>query len=127
MIVTAEPYFAVSQPGNLVVAESTSISGASTDVDAKYELAPRGTYSATNSHINDAIFGIDPKTPLELFEARNAVRIAHIATLTSTPDRSFEGRPAAVERRRHSIARNRRKKLLRSPRKKRRKRPKKPA
>lgn len=79
MIVTAEPYFAVSQPGNLVVAESNSLSGASTDVDAKYELAPRGTYSATNSHINDAIFGIDPKTPLELFEARNAVRIAHIA------------------------------------------------
>ena len=79
MIVTAEPYFAVSQPGSLVVAESNSLSGASTDVDAKYELAPRGTYSATNSHINDAIFGIDPKTPLELFEARNAVRIAHIA------------------------------------------------
>ncbi len=79
MIVTAEPYFAVSQPGNLVVAESNSLSGASTDVDAKYELAPRGTYSATNSHINDAIFGIDPKTPLELFEARNAVRIAHNA------------------------------------------------
>src|ERR1700758_5270206 len=79
MIVTAEPYFAVTQPGNLVVAESNSLSGASTDVDAKYELAPRGTYSATNSHINDAIFGIDPKTPLELFEARNAVRIAHIA------------------------------------------------
>jgi len=79
MIVTAEPYFAVSQPSSLVVAESNSLSGASTDVDAKYELAPRGTYSATNSHINDAIFGIDPKTPLELFEARNAVRIAHIA------------------------------------------------
>ena len=79
MIVTAEPYFAVSQPGNLVVAESTSISGASTDIDTKYELVTRGTYSSTNSHINDAIFGIDPKTPLELFEARNAVRIAHIA------------------------------------------------
>src|SRR5579863_9939665 len=79
MIVTAEPYFAVSQPGNLVVAESTSISGASTDIDAKYELVTRGTYSSTNTHIQDAIFGIDPKTPLELFEARNAVRIAMIA------------------------------------------------
>jgi outer membrane protein OmpA-like peptidoglycan-associated protein len=79
MIVTAEPYFAVSQPGNLVVAESNSISGASTDIDAKYELVTRGTYSATNSHIQDAIFGMDSKTPLELFEARNAVRIAHIA------------------------------------------------
>jgi outer membrane protein OmpA-like peptidoglycan-associated protein len=80
MIVTAEPYFAVTQPGNMVVAESSSISGAVTEnIDAKYELVTRGTYSATNAHIQDAIFGIDSKTPLELFEARNAVRIAHIA------------------------------------------------
>jgi outer membrane protein OmpA-like peptidoglycan-associated protein len=80
MIVTAEPYFAVTQPGNMVVAESSSISGAATEnIEAKYELVTRGTYSATNAHIQDAIFGIDSKTPLELFEARNAVRIAHIA------------------------------------------------
>ena len=80
MIVTAEPYFAVTQPGNMVVLESGSISGAATeDIDAKYELVTRGTYSSTNAHIQDAIFGIDSKTPLELFEARNAVRIAHIA------------------------------------------------
>jgi outer membrane protein OmpA-like peptidoglycan-associated protein len=80
LIVTAEPYFAVTQPGNMVVAESSSISGAATEnIDAKYELVTRGTYSATNAHIQDAIFGIDSKTPLELFEARNAVRIAHIA------------------------------------------------
>jgi outer membrane protein OmpA-like peptidoglycan-associated protein len=80
LIVTAEPYFAVTQPGNMVVAESSSISGAATEnIDAKYELVTRGTYSATNAHIQDAIFGIDKKTPLELFEARNAVRIAHIA------------------------------------------------
>ncbi len=80
MIVTAEPYFAVTQPGNMVVMESASISGAATqDIDAKYELVTRGTYSSTNTHIQDAIFGIDSKTPLQLFEARNAMRIAHIA------------------------------------------------
>lgn len=80
MIVTAEPYFAVTQPGNMVVAESVTISGAATEnIDAKYELVTRGTYSSTNTHIQDAIFGIDSKTPLELFEARNALRIAHIA------------------------------------------------
>ncbi len=80
MIVTAEPYFAVSQPGNMVVIESAAISGAATEnIDAKYELVARGTYSSTNAHIEDAIFGIDRKTPLELFEARNALRIAHIA------------------------------------------------
>jgi outer membrane protein OmpA-like peptidoglycan-associated protein len=80
MIVTAEPYFAVTQPGNMVVMESASISGAATEnIEAKYELVTRGTYASTNAHIQDAIFGIDSKTPLELFEARNAVRIAHIA------------------------------------------------
>jgi outer membrane protein OmpA-like peptidoglycan-associated protein len=80
MIVTAEPYFAVTQPGALVVAESSSISGAATEnIDARYELVAKGTYSSTNAHIQDAIFGIDTKTPLELFEARNAVRIARIA------------------------------------------------
>jgi outer membrane protein OmpA-like peptidoglycan-associated protein len=80
MIVTAEPYFAVTQPGNMVVMESAPVNGGAGEaIDAKYELVTRGTYSSTNTHIQDAIFGIDSKTPLELFEARNAVRIAHIA------------------------------------------------
>src|SRR6202043_805967 len=79
MIVTAEPYFAVTQPGNMVVMESASVSGGGENIDARYELVTRGTYSSTNTHIQDAIFGIDKKTPLELFEARNAVRIAMIA------------------------------------------------
>jgi len=80
MIVTAEPYFAVTQPGNMVVMESISTIGAAAEnIDTKYELVARGTYSSTNSHIDDAIFGIDRSTPLELFEARNAVRIAHVA------------------------------------------------
>ncbi len=79
MIVTAEPYFAVTQPGNMVVMESAPLNGGGENIDARYELVTRGTYSSTNTHIQDAIFGIDRKTPLELFEARNAVRIAHIA------------------------------------------------
>lgn len=80
MIVTAEPYFAVTQPGNTVVMESSAVNGVGGEnIDAKYELVTRGTYASTNAHIQDAIFGIDNKTPHELFEARNAVRIAHIA------------------------------------------------
>ena len=79
MIVTAEPYFAVTQPGNTVVLDNLAREGAGESIDAKYELVGRGTYSSTNTHIQDAIFGIDSKTPLELFEARNALRIAHIA------------------------------------------------
>ncbi len=80
LIVTAEPYFAVNQPGNMVVMENVIPAGLRQEnIDAKYELLGRGTYSSTNTHIQDAIFGIDRKTPRAMFEARNAVRIAHIA------------------------------------------------
>ena len=80
MIVTAEPYFAVTTPGNMVVMESAAANGSGGEtIEAKYDLVSRGTYSSTNTHIQDAIFGIDSKTPLELFEARNAMRIARIA------------------------------------------------
>src|SRR5215467_10699484 len=81
MIVTAEPYFAVNQPGNTVVLENIiNASMAKVEnISASYELVGRGAYSSSNTKIENAIFGIDRKTPLELFEARNAVRIAHIA------------------------------------------------
>lgn len=80
MIVTAEPYFAVSQPGNMVVLENSIPAGARQEnIDATYELLARGTYSSTQTHIENAIFGIDQKTPRALFEARNAVRIARNA------------------------------------------------
>jgi len=80
LIVTAEPYFAVNQPGNEVVLENVVVAGAAgEDINARYELLGSGTYSSTNTHIQDAIFGMDPNTPRELFEARNAVRIAHVA------------------------------------------------
>jgi outer membrane protein OmpA-like peptidoglycan-associated protein len=82
MIVTAEPYFAVTQPGNTVVLENVfgpATLGKVENIDASFELLGRGIYSSSNTKIENAIFGIDRKTPLELFEARNSVRIARIA------------------------------------------------
>jgi outer membrane protein OmpA-like peptidoglycan-associated protein len=82
MIITAEPYFSVTQPGNTVVLENVfgpATAGKVENIDASYELLGRGIYSSSNTKIENAIFGIDRKTPLELFEARNSVRIAHIA------------------------------------------------
>src|SRR5712671_7174439 len=82
MIVTAEPYFSVTQPGNTVVLENVfgpATLGKVENIDASYELLGRGIYSSSNTKIENAIFGIDRKTPLELFEARNSIRIAHIA------------------------------------------------
>jgi outer membrane protein OmpA-like peptidoglycan-associated protein len=81
LIVTAEPYFAVTQPGDMVVLENSlpSIAGKVENIDATYELLGPGAYSSSNTKIDNAIFGIDRNTPLELFEARNAIRIAHNA------------------------------------------------
>jgi outer membrane protein OmpA-like peptidoglycan-associated protein len=78
MIVTAEPYFAVTQPGDTVVLENAASGGES--IEARYQLLARGVYSSSNTKIENAIFGIDRKTPLQLFEARNALRIASNAS-----------------------------------------------
>jgi outer membrane protein OmpA-like peptidoglycan-associated protein len=82
MIVTAEPYFAVTQPSNRVVLENALRADSTArqeEIDFSYQLLAPGAYSSSNERIKDAIFGIDPRTPLELFEARNAVRIARSA------------------------------------------------
>ena len=78
LVVTAEPYFAVSQPGDEVVLENAGGAGGE-QITATYSLLGRGVYSSSNTKIDNAIFGIDRKTPTELFEARNAVRIANNA------------------------------------------------
>jgi len=76
-IVTAEPYFAVSQPNDRVVIESVvqpDTPGKIEKIEAKYELLPRGTYTL-NTPTPKAIV-MDESTPLDLYEARNAVWIA---------------------------------------------------
>jgi outer membrane protein OmpA-like peptidoglycan-associated protein len=78
MVVTAEPYFAVSQPGDEVILENAGGAGGE-EITATYSLLARGVYSSSNTKIDNAIFGIDRRTPTELFEARNAVRIANNA------------------------------------------------
>src|ERR1700731_3649992 len=77
LIVTAEPYYAVRRPSNLVVLENAIRSdtvGATEAVDAKYELIDRGGYIPTGYKFDPVI--LNAKLPLEFFEARNAVRIA---------------------------------------------------
>ena len=93
MIVTAEPYFAVTQPSDVVVAENIirpDTRGMEEPINARYELLAKGTYASTVEPIRDAIYGIDPKTPIELFEARNAVRIARAARADRYAAPSFQ-------------------------------------
>lgn len=80
LIVTAEPYYAVRRPSNVVILENEIRSdtvGSTEDVDAKYELIDRGGYLPTGYKIDPVI--LNSKLPLEFFEARNALRIAQAA------------------------------------------------
>jgi hypothetical protein len=77
LIVTAEPYFAVHQPSNVVVLENViraDTRGTTEAVDAKYELMERGGYIPTGYKFDPVV--LDARLPLEFLEARNAVRIA---------------------------------------------------
>jgi outer membrane protein OmpA-like peptidoglycan-associated protein len=79
LIVTAEPYFAVTQPSDVVVMENVvrnDTEGTIETIDAKYELLQRGQYVLNVNPAELRSIPLDRKTPLELYEARNAVRIA---------------------------------------------------
>jgi outer membrane protein OmpA-like peptidoglycan-associated protein len=79
LILTAEPYFAVSQPSDLVVAQDIvrqDTKGRVESVVVKYDLLPRDIYAAQVSQVPQPMFGVDNKIPLDLLEARNALRIA---------------------------------------------------
>jgi len=81
LIVTAEPYFAVTQPSDVVVMENVGSRSASGDVDrvqAHYELLQRGSY-LRNQEAAYTIGPPEPGTPLDLAEARNAIALARIA------------------------------------------------
>jgi len=77
LIVTAEPYFAVRQPSNVVVLENVvtlETKGTSEQVNAKYELMERGGYIPTGYKFDPVV--LNANLPLEFYEARNALRIA---------------------------------------------------
>jgi outer membrane protein OmpA-like peptidoglycan-associated protein len=91
MIVTAEPYYAVRRPSNVVVLENAIRSdtvGVSEAVDAKYELIDRGGYIPTGYKFDPVI--LNAKLPLEFFEARNALRIAQSAGAERYASTSYE-------------------------------------
>ena len=82
LIMTAEPYYAVTQPSDVVVLENQvkpETTGKIEQVDAKYELLPRGQYMTNVNATMLPTSKSDHKVPLELEEARNAVRFAEAA------------------------------------------------
>ncbi len=100
MIVTAEPYSAARQPSDVVVLENQvrpDTAGQIKEIQAKYELMPRGHYTwdvANKLKPDDA--GV-PKVSmdryealLELYEARNAAGIAGAANAQQYAPQTYQ-------------------------------------
>jgi len=82
LIVTAEPYFGVSQPSDVVVMENVvrqDTLGKIEQTSVKYDLLQRGTYVMTGTPGRFHAVKTDKSVPLELLEAQNAVQIAQVA------------------------------------------------
>jgi outer membrane protein OmpA-like peptidoglycan-associated protein len=82
LIVTAEPYFAVTRPSDKVVVENVirqETKGFELPIDAKFDIVEGGQYTidVPAAQLPSATAG--PNTPLDLLEARNAVAIAKAA------------------------------------------------
>lgn len=101
MIVTAEPYFAVTQPSDAVVLENRVLpdtKGKVEEVTAKYELLPRGEYLMMGNPKHLEPVAHDKKVPLTLLEARNAVRLAEAAEADQYAPDSLAKAQASLDR-----------------------------
>jgi len=81
LLITAEPYYAVTQPSDAVVLEGVVKSGTTgtiTPVEAKYELMPRGMYISRLPATDRVRWSVEGKReiPLDLLEARQAIAVA---------------------------------------------------
>lgn len=83
LIITAEPYYAVTMPSDLVVMQNIvedRTQGVIEQINAHYTLLPRGAYAETAGR-HSVLHPItrSERSPLELYEAMNAVQIADAA------------------------------------------------
>jgi outer membrane protein OmpA-like peptidoglycan-associated protein len=99
MIVTAEPYYAVTQPSDVVVMENVvrpDTRGVIESVDARFELLPRGVYTSQGRARGFVPVMVGKKNPFELYEAENAVQIARVAGAENYAADSFAKASAAL-------------------------------
>jgi outer membrane protein OmpA-like peptidoglycan-associated protein len=99
LLVTAEPYSAVRQPGDVVVAENyvrEDTIGKIEEINVKYDLMPRGHYTWNMSNQLKAEVANAPKVSmkkyealLELYQAQNAVAIARNAGANTYAPNTF--------------------------------------
>jgi hypothetical protein len=83
LIVTAEPYFSVTQPSDVVVMENIvrqDTLGKLETMSVKYDLLKRGAYTMTAARRKFHAVQVDKRIPLQLLEAQNALQIAQYAS-----------------------------------------------
>jgi outer membrane protein OmpA-like peptidoglycan-associated protein len=92
LIVTAEPYFGVTQPSDVVVVENfvrPDTKGTVEQINAKYELLQRGQYAVNVPPAELTPMKLEKNKPLDLYQAQNAVRIARWAGADKDAPDSF--------------------------------------
>lgn len=92
MILTAEPYFAVTQPSDVVVVENSLRDDSKAQfevIQAKAELLKRGTYLMNQDFRGLKLKPLEPGAPLDLAEARNAVMLARVAGADKYADDTY--------------------------------------
>ena len=115
LIVTAEPYFAVTQPSDVVVAENfirNDTTGTIQQVDAKFELLQRGQYVFNRGQYRP--IKVNPKGPLQLAEAENAVEIARLAGADRYAADTFQKAELSLQQRPRFPAQGQRPQALRN-------------
>ena len=99
LIVTAEPYYAVTQPSDVVVMENLirpDTRGVIESINARYELLPRGSYTLANKTGFVPVV-VGKKNPFELYEAENAVQLARLAGADKYAPESFQKATATLQ------------------------------
>ncbi len=100
MIVTAEPYYAVTQPSDVVVMENIirrDTMGVVETINAKYELLPRGMYTSQGKAAGFIPIKVDKKDPFELYEAENALQLARVAGAEKYASDSYQKASASLQ------------------------------
>jgi outer membrane protein OmpA-like peptidoglycan-associated protein len=114
LIVTAEPYFAVRIPSEMVVLQSKvrkDTKGKIVPV-SEYKLMRRAQYQKA---VNPLALTLDPKVPFDLYQARNAVEIAKAhGAATDAPD-IFSKAEASLQTAEKAFANKKSKKAIVSP------------
>ena len=114
LIVTAEPYFAVSQPSEIVVIENVvraDTMGSVEEIDAKFDLRERAQYETTVQAGYEAP-AVSSRIPLSLLEARNALQIVKAAGAEHYAADTFQKAAELLKTAESYLAQKREKKVI---------------